>query len=58
MTTTARPTALRRPAPTRALLLRAALESFAAHGYEGTTLDALSAAAGFTKGACYVYVPD
>lgn len=43
---------------TRQLLLEAALETFASKGYEGTTVDALAAAAGFTKGAYYVHFPD
>lgn len=43
---------------TRRLLLEAALETFAAGGYEATTVDALAAAAGFTKGAYYVHFSD
>jgi len=46
------------PRDTRQLLLEAALETFASKGYEATTVDALAAAAGFTKGAYYVHFPD
>src|SRR5690349_1025122 len=47
----------RRKAETRALLLQAGLEIFAARGIELATLDEVSAAAGFTKGAIYRQFP-
>lgn len=62
----ATPRKLRTPAPvgmtraesmarTRQAVLEAASRTFAAHGYAGATLDAIAAAAGFTKGAVYTH---
>jgi len=49
------PVRMRRPgrAAVRRRLLDAALEVFAEHGYGGTSLDQVAAAAGLTKGAIY-----
>jgi AcrR family transcriptional regulator len=40
---------------TRELLLTAAREAFAEHGYQGVSLDRIAERAGFTKGAMYVH---
>ncbi len=42
-----------RRADVRAEILAAAIEMFEAHGYAGTTLDAIATSAGYTKGAVY-----
>lgn len=39
-------------------LLRAAIESFATHGYQGTSIDRIARAAGVTKGAVYYHFRD
>lgn len=44
-----------RKAETRQALIEAASELFARHGIEATTLDAVAAHAGFTKGAVYAH---
>ena len=46
-----------RRARTRAALLRAAGREFAEHGFHQTTLDAVAAAAGVSKGALYHHFP-
>jgi len=43
---------------TREALLQAALELFAAGGFDGPSLDAICAHAGFTRGAFYVHFRD
>jgi len=48
-----RRTQAERRAHTRAQLLQAARRTFARHGYNGTSLDRVSANAGCTKGALY-----
>ncbi|MBV9047602.1 MAG: TetR/AcrR family transcriptional regulator [Solirubrobacterales bacterium] len=48
-----RRTQAERRADTRARLLTAARRTFAGHGYNGTSLDRISEAAGCTKGALY-----
>lgn len=45
-------------AATRGKLLAAAKEIFLATGYQGATLDAIAAKAGFTKGAVYWHFPN
>src|SRR6266566_9861002 len=47
----------RRKAETRSLLLEAGLRLFAQRGFDGTTLDDIADAAGFTKGAVYRQFP-
>jgi AcrR family transcriptional regulator len=42
---------------TRELLLEAAAEEFARHGYIGANINRISQAAGFAKGTIYNYVP-
>ena len=48
-------TPVNRPAPLRDLILRAATESFATHGYEATTVRAIVEAVGCTKPALYYH---
>lgn len=43
---------------TRLALVEAALELFAAQGFDGPSLDAICARAGFTRGAFYVHFDD
>ncbi len=43
---------------TRLALVEAALELFAAQGFDGPSLDAICARAGFTRGAFYVHFED
>ena len=45
-------------AATREKLLAAAKQIFLATGYQGATLDAIAARAGFTKGAVYWHFPN
>jgi AcrR family transcriptional regulator len=46
---------VRRPAETRASLLRSAAELFCRHGLEGASVDRVAREAGFTKGAFYAH---
>lgn len=41
----------------RALILNAALRTFAAHGYDGAAMDEIAAAAGISKAVVYDHVP-
>lgn len=43
---------------TRLALVRAALELFITHGFDGPSLDAICAHAGYTRGAFYVHFED
>ncbi len=47
----------RRPSTTRRQIARAALELFAAHGYEETTVEQVAAAAGISRRTIFRYFP-
>lgn len=47
-----------RSEPSRRQLLEAAIESFATHGYQGTSIERIARAAGVTKGALYYHFRD
>jgi AcrR family transcriptional regulator len=46
---------VRRPAETRASLLRSAADMFSRHGLEGASVDLVAQEAGYTKGAFYAH---
>lgn len=46
-----------RRARTRAALLRAAAGAFASRGYDGSSIDAIAASVGLSKGAVYAHFP-
>jgi TetR/AcrR family acrAB operon transcriptional repressor len=47
-----------RAEPSKHYLLHAAIQSFATHGYQGTSIDRIARAAGVTKGAIYYHFKD
>lgn len=47
-----------RAEPSKHHLLHAAIQSFATHGYQGTSIDRIARAAGVTKGAIYYHFKD
>jgi AcrR family transcriptional regulator len=53
MTTARRRTRAEQQAETRRRIVEAAAEEFAAHGFEGASIDAITERAGFTRGAFY-----
>ncbi len=57
-TDTSRTSRAESKAATRERLLAAAREIFLVTGYQGATLDAIAAKAGFTKGAVYWHFPN
>jgi len=48
----------RPPAASRRDLMATAIDCFAVHGYQGTTIDMIARAAGVTKGALYYHFKD
>ena len=53
-----RPRFARLPAAKKERIMEAAAKEFAAHGYEGATLNRILAEAGISKGAAYYYFDD
>ncbi len=48
----------RKPEPSRKQLMVAAIDCFARHGYQGTSIDRIAHEAGVTKGAVYYHFRD
>jgi AcrR family transcriptional regulator len=58
MSAVGRPRLKDRPEPSRKQLMAAAIDCFAHHGYQGTSIDRIARAAGVTKGALYYHFRD
>jgi len=48
----------RRDLPSKQVVLQMAIESFATHGFQGTSIDRIARSAGVTKGAIYYHFRD